>query len=90
MMSLPQTFSRSRRLISSGVLGALLILVCVGCFEEDDTLDRDFEIPRTEAFATKLSAYELYEGDMAKLTPARGVYLYEIPSTLFTDYAKKQ
>lgn len=63
------------------------------CFERGDGegLDTDFDIPRTESFASNLSSYKLYEdGDMGGITPAEGVHVYEISSELFTDYAKKQ
>lgn len=71
----------------------LLVTLCLilSCTDDDrDALDIEFAIPRTEAFADKLSAYGLYQGDMAALKPAEDVHLYEISSTLFTDYAKKQ
>ena len=56
-----------------------------------DELDTDFDIPRTEPFADNLSSYNLYEEEnMGGLAPAEGVYVYEISSELFTDYAKKQ
>lgn len=53
-------------------------------------LDTEFDIPRAEPFPEKLSAYGLYAGDMSALEPATGVHLYEIPSKLFTDHARKQ
>jgi len=37
-----------------------------------------------------LSAFNLFEGDMSLLKPAKGVQLYELSSVLFTDYAEKQ
>ncbi len=41
-------------------------------------------------FKNKLSEMGVYIADMGSLTPAEGVQLYEINSTLFTDYAAKQ
>ncbi|MEM9492299.1 MAG: hypothetical protein AAGC55_24345, partial [Myxococcota bacterium] len=55
-----------------------------------DELDFDFDIPRTETFADNLSAYLLYQGNLADLIPSDDVYVYELSSVLFTDYAKKQ
>lgn len=40
-------------------------------------------------FPTKLSSLELFE-DMASLSPANDVHVYEMGATLFTDHAKKQ
>jgi len=68
-----------------------MLLLVAGCNEyEGIVLDEDFDIPRTEAFADTLSSYALYQGDLANLTPAEGVYEYELASALFTDYAAKQ
>ncbi len=41
-------------------------------------------------FKNKLSEMGVYTADMGSLTPTEGVQLYEINSTLFTDYAVKQ
>lgn len=41
-------------------------------------------------FLQNLSEMGIYTGDFSELTPAAGVQLYEINSTLFTDYAYKQ
>lgn len=41
-------------------------------------------------FETNLSDMGIYTGTFSDLTPADGVQLYELNSTLFTDYAKKQ
>ncbi|RMA57192.1 fibronectin type III domain-containing protein [Ulvibacter antarcticus] len=41
-------------------------------------------------FESNLSAMSVYAGNMSDLDPASGVQLYEISSTLFTDYATKQ
>jgi uncharacterized repeat protein (TIGR03806 family) len=42
------------------------------------------------AFKSKLSAYGLFESDMAYLRPAEEVEIIDISSPLFTDYAEKQ
>ena len=41
-------------------------------------------------FLQNLSDMGIYTGDFSELNPADGVQLYEINSTLFTDYATKQ
>jgi len=41
-------------------------------------------------FKNTLSEMGIYNGEMESLTPAEGVQLYELNSTLFTDYAYKQ
>lgn len=84
--------SPTLRLVSTALLVALTLTACLnfGRGRGERELDTDFDIPRTEAFPENLSAYGLYEGEMAALVPAEGVHLYEIPSKLFTDYAKKQ
>ena len=42
------------------------------------------------SFKTKLSSYQLFKGKMAELKPNDGVEMFELASTLFTDYAEKQ
>lgn len=42
------------------------------------------------SFDTRLSYYQLFDGKMAELRPSSRVALFELSSTLFTDYAKKQ
>jgi len=38
----------------------------------------------------KISAYNIFTGDLAALTPGNGFQLYELATGLFTDYAEKQ
>ncbi|RBQ03021.1 hypothetical protein [Pedobacter miscanthi] len=42
------------------------------------------------SFKAKLSSYQLFKGEMLALKPADGVELFQLSSTLFTDYAEKQ
>jgi len=42
------------------------------------------------SFKATLSEMDVFQGDFSDLTPANDVQLYEINSTLFTDYAAKQ
>ena len=41
-------------------------------------------------FTDKLSELPVFQGNLSDLTPRDGVYLYELNSGLFTDYAAKQ
>lgn len=68
----------------------VLTIGLLACAGDGLVLDTDFDIPRTEAFPTELSNYDLFEGEMGRLEPSADVVLFEITSALFTDYAKKQ
>lgn len=67
-----------------------LIAACGYDRSEPPPYDIDFEIPRTEAFGERLSDHGLYAEPMASREPAEGVFVYELASELFTDYAYKQ
>lgn len=70
---------------------ALMVVTLVACDDDGpEPYDRDFNIPRTEAFAESLSTYGLFEGPIDALKPVAGIELYELSSELFTDYAYKQ
>jgi uncharacterized repeat protein (TIGR03806 family) len=50
-----------------------------------------FSTPPTPlTYESNLSEMGVFTGTMSNLTPASGVQLYELNSTLFTDYASKQ
>ncbi len=49
-----------------------------------------FTIEQPLSFLPLLSQMGVFEGSLSGLNPADGVQLYEINSTLFTDYAHKQ
>ena len=57
--------------------------------ESSDVLDT-CTLAEILAFKDKLSEMGVFTQNLSTLTPADGVQLYEIHSTLFTDYAKKQ
>lgn len=57
--------------------------------ENSDILDT-CTLAETLAYQTNLSEMGVFTGSLSNLNPAEGVQLYEINSTLFTDYAKKQ
>jgi uncharacterized repeat protein (TIGR03806 family) len=46
--------------------------------------DDDYE------FQQNLDAYKLYEGKISEMTPAKGVEVFELSTTLFVDYSEKQ
>jgi uncharacterized repeat protein (TIGR03806 family) len=54
-----------------------------------DDMDDTIEVVDL-TFETSLSEMGIFQGDFSNLTPASDVQLYEINSTLFTDYAAKQ
>ncbi len=62
--------------------------------EENESLQSNtleaFTIAQPLSFLPLLSQMGVFDGDLSDLTPAEGVQLYEIHSTLFTDYAHKQ
>ncbi|MBK5215043.1 MAG: fibronectin type III domain-containing protein [Flavobacteriaceae bacterium] len=49
-----------------------------------------FTLEEPLSFLPLLSQMGVYTGNLSDLNPAQGVHLYEIHSTLFTDYAHKQ
>ncbi|MCW8980479.1 MAG: fibronectin type III domain-containing protein [Altibacter sp.] len=54
--------------------------------DESDVL----EVLTSLEFKTNLSEMGVFTGTLSNISPATGVQLYEINSTLFTDYAAKQ
>ncbi len=45
---------------------------------------------RRASYPRELSHYDLFQGEMASLTPAEGVIEYELNTPLFSDYSEKQ
>lgn len=45
---------------------------------------------RKSKYLRLLSEYQLYQGDLVNLKPARGVIEYEVNTALFSDYSAKQ
>ncbi|MEP2935883.1 MAG: hypothetical protein ABJM06_14270 [Gilvibacter sp.] len=58
--------------------------------DDTATTDDDPDPIVPVSFLATLSEMDLFDGELSALTPKDGVYLYELHSTLFTDYAKKQ
>jgi uncharacterized repeat protein (TIGR03806 family) len=63
--------------------GAALLVLMAGC-------GRDVRTHLHGPFPEKLSAWRLFSGNPASLTPNRGVVPYDLNTTLFTDYATKR
>jgi len=67
---------------------AIFVIPCILVFLNDrgisDTIEDNI------GFKDKLSDYGLFQGDMAKLIPYENAEIFELGSTLFTDYASKQ
>lgn len=77
----------------SFLLSLCFIALLSSCGDDDDyvaTDDTDDMVVENLTFETSLSEMGVYQGDFSNLTPATDVQLYEINSTLFTDYAVKQ
>lgn len=72
------------------VIAAAAAVAACGDRFQPDPYDVDFDVPRSEPFAQKLSEYALYGTPAASLLPGRRVIPYELSSALFTDYAYKQ
>lgn len=71
----------------------LILLLIISCGKEE--FNRNIEIPdfnfhKTVVFEDSLSAYEIFEGTPADLSPSEGFELLELSSVLFTDYSHKQ
>jgi uncharacterized repeat protein (TIGR03806 family) len=60
----------------------LLVLGMVGCSNE-------VRAHRKQPFPEKLSAWKLFTGNLAGLSPNQGVVPYDLNSPLFSDYASK-
>lgn len=70
-----------------------LVTLLYSCGDDDDyvaTDDTDDMVIENLTFETSLSEMGVFQGEFSNLTPAADVQLYEINSTLFTDYAAKQ
>ena len=72
------------------LLSIMLLLAHIGCDDEEEALDFDFEIPRAVAFSDSIRDYQLFAEPLADLRPQSSAVLYELSSELFTDYAGKQ
>lgn len=65
-------------------------LMMVSCANDDDYNPVIIEEEEPLTLLPLLSEMKIFTSNLSALTPAQGVQLYEINSTLFTDYASKQ
>tara|TARA_R110002124_G_C8974490_1_gene515719 strand:+ start:20944 stop:21942 length:999 start_codon:yes stop_codon:yes gene_type:complete len=73
------------------ILLVLSLTLCFTACKNDDEAMVPMEMPVVPlSFETNLSEMGVFTENITSLTPAPGVQLYEINSTLFTDYAAKQ
>jgi len=77
-----------------GIIG-LTFFTTIACNRDNNRLDfeveiPDFDFPKTVDFEQNLSAYNIFEGTLADLTPTSDFQLLELSAILFTDYAQKQ
>lgn len=68
----------------------ILSLVMVLCYTSSCKKDELNGIANNSELLPTLSGYDIFQGDAADLHPATDFKLYELPTTLFTDYAEKQ
>jgi uncharacterized repeat protein (TIGR03806 family) len=64
----------------------MLVFLLSSCSNEENRIP----IPMTEQFQPKLSAYNIYQGDPKELIPSDDYTLFELKSSLFSNYAEKQ
>lgn len=81
-----QTYNNSRKKILIGIIGLFVLLVINQSCQKFELI----AIDNTIALQPNLSDYHIFKGNPIDLTPADEFELYELATTLFTDYAEKQ
>lgn len=66
-------------------LAVSIVVIFDSCMKEELII-----APMTFEFETKLSAYEIFEGEMSELNPTNSYQIFELSSSLYSDYAYKQ
>lgn len=79
-----------KKIKSKVILTATILILVIGCDFWDDFNRELSHISNNIEFEEKLSSYGLFKGEIYRLIPARGVELFKLSTSLFTDYAKKQ
>ena len=64
----------------------MFLLFFDSCKKDEDIIPT----PMTVQFEQNLSAYNIFEHEMADLIPTSDFHLFELASTLYSDYTKKQ
>lgn len=77
------------------LVSGLILIATIAGIDATDRYDEERAVSEynhieTIVFEEKLSAYNIFEGSAANLSPASDFHLLELSSTLFTDYAQKQ
>jgi uncharacterized repeat protein (TIGR03806 family) len=70
-------------------IGLMICLVLLGLVVSCQN-DGLIAVDNTSQFLPNLSQYSIFQGTPSDLTPSADFHLYELSSTLFTDYAEKQ
>lgn len=70
-------------------LALFSLLFMVACEEDEDDTYTATEVPNL-VFEDTLTEMGIFQGELSTLTPAADMALYELNSSLFTDFAKKQ
>ena len=68
------------------IVTLLALLIQIQACEKDGLLNLD----NSKDFLSKLSDYNIFQGNPSDLLPTSDFNYYEISTTLFTDYAEKQ
>ena len=69
----------------------ILIIACSPNGRYDyEVVIPEFIFPQSVVFEQNLSSYKIFRGKVSNLNPSDDFHLYELSSTLFTDYAYKQ
>jgi uncharacterized repeat protein (TIGR03806 family) len=79
----------------SMVIWVLPFMALVASCQSQDRYDDEkvsipeFNFPKTHVFLERLSSYQLFDGELARLEPAADTHTLELVSVLFTDSAYK-
>lgn len=65
------------------------IMTFVTC-SKDDRDDEMIPIPNTVQFEQNLSSYGIYQGEIGEIIPSEDFQLFDISSTLYSNYSEKQ
>lgn len=77
-------------LITAFIFLVSITTLLVSCSKYDDETDEMIPIPTTVTFEENLSSYNIYNGELKNLVPSTDFHLFELNSSLFSNYAKKQ
>ncbi len=78
------------KLIIIGSIATVLLFTYLFFYTSFGKVEVGFQPVNTFNFPKNLSELNLFKRQMKNLTPAKGVQVYKLASSLFTDYAEKQ